>query len=983
MKGKCALLTAASKANRFRGWARGVSLSLSTLLIASFSSVAGAEEKQAGGHNTSSRPQLAVTPLKTASPNQAVPTELRKAIREYRSQIERITVEYPGADKGNGSRRISRAYRGSLYQYFRNDALDALPHEVRQANGTQSILRRNQFGFNLTGPVTIPWLYDGRGQTFFSVAYEGTRENISRPYLGDVPTVLQRSGDFTDLVDNAGRPVVIYDPATTRPNPNYDPSQSVSSSNLQYLRDPFPGNRIPVDRMDPVALKALAYYPHPNTGVGPFLRNNFFANAAETNTPNGTVWKLDHDTSYRHKLIWSGRFSSGIDGSAPIFDNPANPGRPMRRFQSRSGRFSDTFNISPRLVNQFSLQARYRSLANAQEDTYRTHFPDQLGINGLRSGAFPRFDLGHFVEIGTRSGALARYQIASYSLFDGISLRYNKHNLKLHGKVYWRQVNSFRPRNPSGRFDFSGDLTGLPGVNNTGSPAAQFLLGMPDRAQQSIVLHPTYLRSEQYEVGVSDEYQITPKLTWTFRLNLEFDTAPREKFNRLSSLDFEGLNPETGQPGILGFAGRDGRPRTFAPDQVSWEPGVAVSVSPWGDRKTVIRANYALFSESFPLDPIDLGTLGFNARPLLTSPNRQLEPALLLRQGFPRVANPPNLTSTAANNLDAAHYASQIRLPDIHEWRLEIERDFSDFAVRVAYTGVRGTHLFMGDDVELNPLAPSALRFRDRLNDLEFSQSLRPFPQFRSILPGYGYPAGSNSYHRGLLRIDKRLSRGLSFTGSYSFSKHLDNVLRGRSPQNSTNLQAEKALSSYDRTHRLRTSYLYELPFGEGRRLSSPRNWINALGRGWTMSGMSIFQSGNPIRLRPLFNNTGGVAESLRVNLVPGIDPDLGNRSALRWFNPAAFDQPADFTLGDGPRNHPSLRNPSLWNLDMSLSKRVPVREDWTLELIGEAFNAFNHANLNRPDPIIGSIENPNTNAGRIIGSRGGRIVQLGLRLSF
>ncbi len=968
----------------------GTLLTLAVLCLASFPPAGLGEEKKAAGQpaaSTASPGAIAglgpIVPAGAPSPPPAVPVELRKAIREYRAQIQRITLDYPGGETGDGSRRFSRDYRGNVYEYFRNDALDALPHEVRQANGTKSVLRRNQFGFNLTGPVTFPRLYDGRGRTFFSIAYEGTREKISRPYLGDVPTPLQRSGDFSDLVDNAGRPVLIYDPATTRSNPDYDPGQPVSLSNLQYLRDPFPGNRIPAHRLDPVALKALAYYPHPNTSVGPFLRNNFFANATETNTPNGTVWKLDHDIGTRHKLTWNGRFSSGIDGSAPIFANPANPGSPQRHVGSRSGRFSHTFSVSPRVVNQFSMWAQHRSLASTQENLYRTHFPEQLGISGLESGAFPRFDLGHFVDIGTRPGAMARYRIANYSVSDAISLRYNKHNLKLHGKMYRRQVNSFRSRYPSGRFDFSGELTGLPGVNNTGSPAAQFLLGMPNGAQQSMVLHPTYLRSEQYEVGVSDEYQITPKLTWTFRLNLELDTAPREKFGRQSSLDFEGLNPENGLPGILVFAGRDGQPRTFSPNRLNWEPGVAVAVSPWGDRRTVIRANYGLFSDSLPLRASHLGSVGFNATPQLTSPNRQLEPVLLLRQGFPRVANPPDLTSTAANHLDAAYFEPHTEMPDVHEWRLEVERDFSDFAVRVAYIGERGTHLLMGNDVNLNPLAPSALEFRDRLNDLEFNQSLRPFPQFRRIAHGYGYPAGSNSFHRGLLRVDKRLSRGLSFTGSYAYSKAIDNVLRGKPPQNSTNLQAEKSLSSYDRTHRLRASYLYELPFGEGHRFSSSRNWINALGRGWTMSGMSIFQSGTPIRLRPLFNNTGGVAESLRVNLVPGVDPHLENRSAFRWFNPAAFEQPEDFTLGDGPRFHPTLRNPNSWNIDMSLSKRVPVSEYWTLELIGEAFNALNHANLNRPDAFIGSRENPNSNAGRIIGSRGGRIVQLGLRLSF
>jgi hypothetical protein len=100
--------------------------------------------------------------------------------------------------------------------------------------------------------------------------------------------------------------------------------------------------------MDPVSLNVIAYYPNPNTNVGPFLRNNFFVNAAETNTPNGTVWKLDHNFGSRHKLTFNGRFSSGLDGAAPIFENVANPGAPRRNVRSRSGSFSETFNISRR-----------------------------------------------------------------------------------------------------------------------------------------------------------------------------------------------------------------------------------------------------------------------------------------------------------------------------------------------------------------------------------------------------------------------------------------------------------------------------------------------------------------------------------------------------------------------------------------------------------------------------------------------------------
>ena len=135
--------------------------------------------------------------------------------------------------------------------------------------------------------------------------------------------------------------------------------------------------------------------------------------------------------------------------------------------------------------------------------------------------------------------------------------------------------------------------------------------------------------------------------------------------------------------------------------------------------------------------------------------------------------------------------------------------------------------------------------------------------------------------------------------------------------------------------------------------------------------------------LRALFNNTGGFTQDLRVNLVPGVNPHLENPTASQWFNAAAFIQPADFTLGDGPRTHPSLRNPGFQNFDMSLTKRLPVTDEWTLELIMEAFNALNYGNLNLPDRMVGSLADPNLNAGKIVGTSGGRVVQLGLRFSF
>jgi hypothetical protein len=932
--------------------------------------------------------------------NQTIQEQLEKAVQEFKVQAERVITAAATAPNGRDSRPRIRNYRGSFYEYLRNDALDALPHQVRQANGTKSVLRRNQFGFNLTGPVKIPWLYNGRDNTFFSITYEGTREKIARPDLANIPTSPQRSGDFSDLVDNAGEPVTIYDPMTTRSNPDFDSGQPVSLTNLQYLRDPFPGNRIPVERMDPVALRALSYYPLSNTNVGPFLRNNFFVNAAETNTPNGTIWKLDHNHGARHKLTWGGRWSTGLDGAAPIFENVANPGAPRRQVHSRSTTFSETFNISPTLVNQFSISASYSALAPDESSIDpNADYAASLGLSGVGVGAFPRFDLGDYVDIGSRPGSLVRYQIANFAVSEGLSVRLKKHNLKVSFTMNHGQINTFRPRNPAGRFNFNGKLTGLPGINNTGNPFAQFLLGLSSQAEQSIVIDPSYFRAEQYQLKFSDEYQLTPNFNWTFNLGLQIATARREKYDRQSSVDLNLVNPANGRPGALAFAGRDGRPRTFAPVRANWEPGVGFALNPWGSRRTVIRARFALSYSPFALYPTDFGTLGFNASPLLVSPNDQLWPVTSLQTGFPPdFVPPPDLTPTAANDLRADYFEPEGILPYDQNWRLEFERDLpADFVVRLAYLGERGVHQFMGEGIDLNPLDPRFLGFRDQLNDLSFNLSLRPYPQFRGISPGYAYPIGNNSLHRAILRVEKRFSHGLSFTSSYFLSKLIDDVLSGASPQNdldlgakrsispqnNLDLKSERSISPRDITHQFLVNYLYELPFGEGRPFLSQGGWMQGVIGGWSLSGVANFRTGTPVALRPLFNNTGNLTQGLRVNIVPGVDPHVGNPSAFQWFNPAAFIQPPDFTLGDGPRTHSSLRNPGAYNLDMSLSKRVSVTDELTMELIMEAFNALNHANLNKPDPLIGSVDNPNLNAGRIVGSSGGRVVQLGVRFSF
>lgn len=217
----------------------------------------------------------------------------------------------------------------------------------------------------------------------------------------------------------------------------------------------------------------------------------------------------------------------------------------------------------------------------------------------------------------------------------------------------------------------------------------------------------------------------------------------------------------------------------------------------------------------------------------------------------------------------------------------------------------------------------------------------------------------------------------------YEFSKQMDDYSGPYGKQDFYNRESEWSITAGSNPHRMTLTYMYELPIGTGKRLLSLGGWRKQMVDGWSVSGTTTLISGEPLALHPQYNKTASVVQGLRVNLVPGVDPSISNPSAEMWFNPAAFDQPDDFTLGDGPRTHPHLRGPRYQNHDISITKRFPISADRLIEFSAVGLNFVNHANWTEPDMVIGPLSAPNVNAGKIIGSRGGRIVQLGVRVSF
>ncbi len=902
--------------------------------------------------------------------------EFRRYTREMglRPDSPRRTPRAPGAARS--------AFHGRLYHNLRNDILDAVPHEIRQRGGTKNLLRRNQFGFSLSGPIQIPRLYDGARRTFFSLNYEGVRERISRSYLRTVAIEPERRGDFSLTVDPSGNPLPIYDPATVRPNPLYDPSIPASLDNLEFLKDPFPSNRIPAARHDPVAVAALSHYPLPNADAGPFFRNNYFVVSPETNTADGMLTRIDHSFLEKHRLSVSWSFTNGLAGPARLMPGPADSAPADNQFSNRRSALEHILTLSPQTVNTASFEAQTNISENVSE---ASGWPESLGLRGVPSGAFPRFDLANYLDMG-RTTPLSRTARNTFTFTEAFSHKRGRHSLRIVSQFSRLQVNTFIPAMPSGAYIFSWRYTSLPGIVNTGLAFASFLLGGPSSADIALVPSPSYFRNWTWTNAVQDVWEIRPNLTLSFGLSF-LASAPRtERYNRQSIVDLRVPNPENGRPGALVFAARGGFGSAFQPVAVKPQPNFSLAWNPRGNRQSVLRLSYGMSYQGYPVYNGQWGTRGFNGHPYFYAPNAFLQPAFLLRDGMPPPPRPvPDLTPEAADDTDANVLDSSGRLPRYQSVGLSFERQVRGGIVLTAAAGVSwGRDTFISNSsVRLNAVHPDFLDLREQLNDLAFNRSLRPFPQFYEIDVFSQWPGGRYRREALSLRAEKRTGQGLSLNAGYEYSRQFDDYSGPYGRQDFFNYKNEWALTAWNNPHRLSFSCMYELPLGAGKPFFNYQGWRGYLAGNWSISAISTVASGEPLALRAQFNNTGGVLQTVRVNPVPGVDPRVEKPSPELWFNPEAFSHPPDFQMGAGPRTHPFLRGPISQNHDLSVAKRFPIDQERSLEFTASGFNWLNHANWTDPDVVIGPASAPNANAGRIIGSRGSRVVQLGLRFSF
>lgn len=875
----------------------------------------------------------------------------------------------------------SNAFRGTLFEFVRHEALNAR-NFFAASDPVKPKFRRNQFGGVLGGPIR-------RDRTFFFLDYQGQRQNIGRTVISTVPTVLQRQGIFTEAI--GGRVPAIYDPATTVP---------VAGG---VTRTAFPGNTIPVERMDPVARVLLERYPLP-TSAG--TANNYRRTENETVDVDQDQFSLriDHRFTYRDQVFGRlTRFQETFRPVTPLPDGSGVTSGTLGPQSTTSWSYASSYQrtFSSTLLNELRIGDTRRAVGRTAAQL-STSASSALNLPGIPSTAkfpntLPTFLIGGYQQLGSPANTATDFSTSVTEIADTLTWLTGRHTIKLGADLRWERLNVLQPPSPTGSFTFSNLFSDLPGTPNTGTPLASFLLGQVQ--QFSIDLQQEEIRNRAHfqEYFVQDDWRVSNRLTVNAGVRYTLNFPSTEENNQAAV-----FNLETQQ---LEFLGRDGRPRAARQlHKLNFGPRLGV-VGRITD-KTVARVGYGLvwIEMAGITTPFTTPVFPF----LQTVSQRMLDnvtPAFTLAAG-PNV-QPIPLTPDAGIGQGVFSVDRDLGSGYVQQWNTSLQRELtSDISVEVAYVGSKITRLGL-PDTNLNQLTaeqfaqgPSLLQRvpnpyfgaiprSSSLGDptVTVAQLLKPYPQYTTVSL-YRNNVGTTIYHGFYTKLEQRFSRGLSYLVSYTRSKLVDDassvfdasILTGPVANfpvaDSFNRKLERDYSTGDIPHVFVASAVWDIPFGAGRR-SRAGGVMGALVNDWTLTGVLTLQSGMPLAVSQTTNNNAFAGfGTQRPNLVD--DPTLpaDERSVNRWFNTSAFAPAPAFTIGTSSRN--PVRGPRYRNLDLALMRRVPVSSSKALEVRAEVFNLMNTPHFMAPNTVLGSAA-----FGTITAAGDPRVVQLALKFRF
>ncbi|MGH9627736.1 MAG: hypothetical protein ACRD7E_05265, partial [Bryobacteraceae bacterium] len=621
--------------------------------------------------------------------------------------------------------------------------------------------------------------------------------------------------------------------------------------------------------------------------------------------------------------------------------------------------------------------------------------------------AFPAVSITGYESLG--SGVLNSTPREARTLATDFTKVYGSHTLTAGFMMIDFRLNTFNSSQTN--FSFGPTFTQGPNPNDadprTGASFASFLLGAGGGSGITLNAQAAFNKNF-FGWYFNDDWRLRRNLTLNLGVRYDFQTAPTDRFDRLSywTSDRNSLSDAVGLDLIGGieYTG-DGNPRqVYDPQYTNIAPRVGLTYSPLS--KLVMRAGFGIFylpAMEFG-DYQGLSLNGFSQNTPFVGSVDGVTPENLLSNPFPNgLLLPPGKSAGDQTNIGLNVNAVERDRPTpyVNQWMFGLQYEvLPDTVVEAAYVGNHGVKLPFNGSFQRNQLRPELLSLGPALLEpvanpffgtiqagplsgrtVSRGRLLRPYPHFDSVF-GVQPPAGMSNYNAFTLSLNRRFRNGLQFLVTFTGSKYLTNTEGHEGWTNGTaqnvrnwyDISLEKSLMINDIPRSLVASYIYELPVGRGKRIAPENKVVEAVIGGWQVAGVTTFKSGFPLSINVATNNTNSLGGNQRPNLTG--DPRLDNPGIERWFNTDAFVQPSAFTFGNVPRTMPNLRAHGTHNWDVTLQKYFTFTEDTRLQLRGEFYNLFNRVGFYAPNTQFG-----NPNFGRVTGALPARSIQLGLKL--
>ena len=877
------------------------------------------------------------------------------SIQEFRVLTSNYSAEYgvaAGAITVVQTKSGSNNFHGSLYEFLRNDKLDANTFFNNKSGIDKPSFRRNEFGGTFGGPIR-------RDKTFFFGDYQGIRLRQPRSTVSTIPTLAQRemvrTGDFSGLG------VTIFDPETTAGG----------------VRQSFPGNRIPRERLDPAAIALVNLLPDPT--VPGATRNFVFNPKVEQRTDQFDV-RVDQNIGSADRLFFKYSFDDtnlitpgllpvrpGSSASiSPYLSADASLTGTQTPLRNQSGTLNYVKVFSPSVISETRAGiVRWNQHINPIGNQFNT--ATEIGIPGInindKSGGLPAINITGFSILGDNSTFPEDSASTSYQIENVLTMIRGTHTIKAGGLYVHHRFNGFSAFPTRGDFAFNGQFTRQAGAAGSQTALADFALGAYASSNRNVLSGTFGMRLFNASAFVEDTWRVTNRLTWNYGLRYELQAPPFEVYDRWANFRVDTAQLEIASP-------EDRRLRNF--DTNNFAPRVGITYLLTSDNRTVLRSG-------FGVSYVEAGQGGgqlyknlpfFYSQVIATDQNGR--PAQRLSQGLPTPVAPDVSDARTLNSGNPNAWDRNLQMTRSMQWSIGIQREIvANTLVEVSYVGTRGLGLI--GNVNLNQSIPGPGAQPPR----------RPYfsinPDVTNITYRTNY--GASKYHSLQVRGERRYSHGLSATVAYTWSKYMSNAgqINGGGngpPQDARCYRCEWGPMPEDRRHVAVINHNWELPFGPGRAVLNDGPLGHILGA-WTLTGIWSLSTGEhftPTLATAVSNSAGGGGD--RPNRIRDGNLPASERTIDRWFDVAAFAPPPQFTFGNAGRG--ILVGPGNFNVDLGVHRLFTLTEQSRLQFRWEMFNAFNRANFSTPNASIG-----NAQVGQISATAPARIMQLALKLSF